>query len=281
MSDARLDDRATTASNQLDDVLALPDHLRDALWRVESARIEPFDAPGGLVVCGMGGSAIGGDLAAVAFGNRLSPPADHRARLRAARSRMLPDRAVLCSSYSGDTEETIACYEAAEALGARRIVATTGGALAEAARARRRAGDRPAGRAPAPRRGRLPVHGRRRGRGPRRRGAGHPHRDRQRRRRTWGRPRRPSWSAPASSPRSWTGSDPGDLRRRPDRARSPTAGRRQINENAKLPAFTASCPRPTTTRSSAGRARAEAGRLERDLPGGPRPAPAGPAAVRR
>jgi glucose/mannose-6-phosphate isomerase len=48
---------------------------------------------------------------------------------------MLPDRAVLCSSYSGDTEETIASYEAAEALGARRIVATTGGRLAKAARA--------------------------------------------------------------------------------------------------------------------------------------------------
>jgi glucose/mannose-6-phosphate isomerase len=47
---------------------------------------------------------------------------------------MLPDRAVLCSSYSGATEETVACYEAAEALGARRIVATTGGELAEVAR---------------------------------------------------------------------------------------------------------------------------------------------------
>src|SRR4029078_6473489 len=49
-------------------------------------------------------------------------------------SAMLPDRAVLCSSYSGDTEETLACYEAAEALGARRIAATTGGELADAAR---------------------------------------------------------------------------------------------------------------------------------------------------
>src|SRR4029078_2844383 len=49
-------------------------------------------------------------------------------------SAMLPDRAVLCSSYSGDTEETLACYEAAEALGARRIAATTGGELAGAAR---------------------------------------------------------------------------------------------------------------------------------------------------
>jgi len=121
-------------SNMLDDVLALPDHLSDALWRVESARIEPLDAPGGLVVCGMGGSAIGGDLAAVAFGNRLSRPLTTERGYELPFA-MLPDRAVLCSSYSGDTEETIACYEAAEALGARRIVATTGGRLAKAARA--------------------------------------------------------------------------------------------------------------------------------------------------
>jgi glucose/mannose-6-phosphate isomerase len=43
--------------------------------------------------------------------------------------------AVLCSSYSGNTEETLACYAAAEALGAKRLVATTGGELAELARA--------------------------------------------------------------------------------------------------------------------------------------------------
>ena len=46
-----------------------------------------------------------------------------------------PDTMVLCASYSGDTEETLACYESAGALGARRIVATTGGRLAEMARA--------------------------------------------------------------------------------------------------------------------------------------------------
>jgi glucose/mannose-6-phosphate isomerase len=111
---------------------ALPDHLRDALWRVESARLEPVESSG-LVVCGMGGSAIGGDLAAAALGPQLGKP------LSVVRGYGLPvwtptDRAVLCSSYSGDTEETIACYEAAEALGAPRIVATTGGSIAEAAR---------------------------------------------------------------------------------------------------------------------------------------------------
>jgi glucose/mannose-6-phosphate isomerase len=132
-ADALAEVRAADRSNQLDDVLALPEHLSDALWRVESAKLEPFDAAGGLVVCGMGGSAVGGDLATVAFGNRLSRPLTTE-RGYELPSCMLPDRAVLCSSYSGDTEETVACYEAAEALGARRIVATTGGELADAAR---------------------------------------------------------------------------------------------------------------------------------------------------
>jgi glucose/mannose-6-phosphate isomerase len=133
VSDLLAEVRSADHANQLDDVLSLPDHLSDALWRTDSARIEPFDAAGGLVVCGMGGSAVGGDLAAVAFGNRLSRPISIE-RGYELPSCMEPDRAVLCSSYSGETEETIAAYEAAEALGARRIVATSGGTLAQAAR---------------------------------------------------------------------------------------------------------------------------------------------------
>ena len=46
-----------------------------------------------------------------------------------------PEATVLCSSYSGNTEETLAVYEAAGALGSRRIVSTTGGRLAQGARA--------------------------------------------------------------------------------------------------------------------------------------------------
>jgi glucose/mannose-6-phosphate isomerase len=45
-----------------------------------------------------------------------------------------PDTTVLCASYSGNTEETLACFESAGALGARRIVVTSGGLLAELAR---------------------------------------------------------------------------------------------------------------------------------------------------
>jgi glucose/mannose-6-phosphate isomerase len=116
----------------LEDVLAIPDHLRDAMWRVESARLEAVEAAG-VIVCGMGGSAIGGDLAAAALGERLSRPL-LTVRGYELPSWLTPEWSVLCSSYSGKTEETLACFAAAEALGARRTVATTGGELAALAR---------------------------------------------------------------------------------------------------------------------------------------------------
>ena len=65
--------RSVDPSGQLDDVLALPDHLRDALWRVESAGLEPEPARG-LIVCGMGGSAIGALLARASMGDALALP---------------------------------------------------------------------------------------------------------------------------------------------------------------------------------------------------------------
>src|SRR3954471_15723635 len=58
---------AVDPSDQLSDVLALPEHLRDAVWRVESAIMQDWDTQAGLVVAGMGGSAIGGALARAAL----------------------------------------------------------------------------------------------------------------------------------------------------------------------------------------------------------------------
>lgn len=116
----------------LDDVLAIPDHLRDALWRVESARLESAEAAG-LLICGMGGSAIGADLAAAALGDRLTRPL-LTVRGYGLPSWATPEWTVLCSSYSGNTEETLACFAAAEALGTRRLVASTGGELVDGAR---------------------------------------------------------------------------------------------------------------------------------------------------
>ncbi|CAN5176568.1 bifunctional phosphoglucose/phosphomannose isomerase [soil metagenome] len=125
---------AVDASDMLADIAGLPEHLRDALWKAESANLKPWDSPGGLVVAGMGGSAVGGALARAMLGDHASRP------ILAARAYGLPvwttpDTTVLCASYSGDTEETLVCYEAAGALGAKRVAVTSGGKLAEIARA--------------------------------------------------------------------------------------------------------------------------------------------------
>jgi glucose/mannose-6-phosphate isomerase len=127
---------AVDSTAQAAEILDLPTHLRDALWRVDSAALRPA-APGGpgggLLVAGMGGSGIGGRLALAALGVRAARP------LTTVAGYSLPpwataETTVLCASYSGSTEETLACYDAAGTLGARRIVATTGGPLAERAR---------------------------------------------------------------------------------------------------------------------------------------------------
>ncbi|MGA2469294.1 MAG: bifunctional phosphoglucose/phosphomannose isomerase [Solirubrobacteraceae bacterium] len=133
---AALDRNAVSAldpSHLIDDILGFSEHLGDALWRVDTAGLELADTASGLVVAGVGGSAIGGALACAALGDRASRP------ILAARGYGLPawttpDTTVLCASYSGNTEETLACYESAGALGAQRVVATSGGRLAQLAR---------------------------------------------------------------------------------------------------------------------------------------------------
>lgn len=119
--------------SMLEDVHAQPHQIGDALWRVEAAGVPRRDLPGGLVVCGMGGSAIGGDLAAGAIGPRALRP------IRTVRGYLPepwlgPGTLVLCASYSGATEETLACFDAAGEAGAERVVLTTGERLAEKAR---------------------------------------------------------------------------------------------------------------------------------------------------
>ena len=116
------------STNQRGAVLGLAHHLRDALRRVDRAGLRRHDAAG-LVVAGMGGSAIGGRLARAVLGARERRP------IVLVSGYDLPTWVdtrwtVLLSSYSGSTEETLACWEAATRRRARRIVASTGGALA-------------------------------------------------------------------------------------------------------------------------------------------------------
>ena len=125
---------AVDSTAQMDEALGLSEHLLDALWRVESAGASPVDCVGGVIVAGMGGSAAGARLAVGALGSRL-----HRPMVVCDRYALPgwagPSTLVLASSYSGNTEETLAAYDDAVSRDAPRLVATTGGALAERARA--------------------------------------------------------------------------------------------------------------------------------------------------
>lgn len=83
-----------------------------------------------IVVAGMGGSAIGGDVARVLLGESLQVP------FLVSRNYRLPgwvssNTLVICSSYSGNTEETLAAYESAMQKGALVCGITTGGKLGD------------------------------------------------------------------------------------------------------------------------------------------------------
>jgi glucose/mannose-6-phosphate isomerase len=125
---------AIDSRSMLADVLEQPAQVEDAVWRAESAGAPAVDAPEGLVVCGMGGSAIGGDLARACVGGRAEAPI-RVVRDYAPEPWASDGSLVLLASYSGETEETLACFEAARDLGAPRVALTTGGTLADAARA--------------------------------------------------------------------------------------------------------------------------------------------------
>lgn len=134
-----LDDERTRSQLDPGDMLGLidrlPDDLEQAWARSESLPLPHLDRPAHIVLSGMGGSAIGADLAA-AFARHTA-----RASLAVWRDYELPawagkDTLVVVSSHSGNTEESLSAFEAAGRLGASRVAFTTGGTLeSEAERA--------------------------------------------------------------------------------------------------------------------------------------------------
>ena len=89
--------------------------------------------PAALVVCGMGGSAIGADLVLACLPT-LSVPAT------VVRGYAIPawvdaSTLLVAASYSGQTEETLCCANAALERGCRPVCIASGGALAELAAA--------------------------------------------------------------------------------------------------------------------------------------------------
>jgi glucose/mannose-6-phosphate isomerase len=87
-----------------------------------------------VVAAGMGGSAIGAEIASAHLAGIMGVP------FLVVRNYELPafvggDTLVVAASYSGNTEETLAAYRQAHERGARVVCITTGGALAAAGRA--------------------------------------------------------------------------------------------------------------------------------------------------
>lgn len=131
---------AADPADMLGAIATLPDQMADGLARARTVREQleaawPSDevaTPRTLVVCGMGGSGVGADL--------LRAAAELQAPMVSVKGYDLPawvtdeDR-VVCCSYSGATAETIACFHQAVERSIVTAVITTGGPLAELARA--------------------------------------------------------------------------------------------------------------------------------------------------
>jgi glucose/mannose-6-phosphate isomerase len=111
----------------------LPEQLALAWDRSASLPLPQAEPPTHLVFAGMGGSAIGADLAVV------HARAQAQASVGVWRDYGLPgwisgpSTLVVISSHSGNTEEALTAYRRATEVGARRVVFTSGGDLARLA----------------------------------------------------------------------------------------------------------------------------------------------------
>jgi len=121
-------------SGMLEAVHSLPEQCREA-WVAANALEVPWgEPPERIVVLGMGGSAIAGDYFRALLSLESAVPVFN------VREYGLPPfvderTLVIASSFSGDTEETVAAFEQALATPARKLVITTGGRLLATARA--------------------------------------------------------------------------------------------------------------------------------------------------
>lgn len=116
-------------------VLDFPDQCRRALKIARQTDVFLGDfKPANVVLTGLGGSAAGGDFMRVLMDAFSDVP------FAVNRDYTLPNYVgkgtlVICSSYSGNTEETLSAYADAKKRGASIVAHTSGGKLAEMARA--------------------------------------------------------------------------------------------------------------------------------------------------
>jgi glucose/mannose-6-phosphate isomerase len=122
------------ASGMLQAVLRLGPMVTEG-WEAAAGMVPPVTRPTAAVVCGVGGSGIAGDLLQGLLAP-VSPVPVVCVRDDRLPAWVGPDTLVFLCSYSGDTEETLACGSAAVAAGAVPVAVTSGGRLAADARGR-------------------------------------------------------------------------------------------------------------------------------------------------
>ena len=110
-------------------IAAWPEQLATQRAALAASPWPKRPAPTLLAVGGMGGSAIASDLVFALAADRLSFPT-LVCRDYAWPAAVRPGALAVLSSYSGNTEETLALYDEAKARGVDRLAITTGGALA-------------------------------------------------------------------------------------------------------------------------------------------------------
>jgi len=119
------------SSNMFKAIYDFPDHLREAKVIGESIVLNnKYSKINNIVVAGMGGSAIGGDITRLILQNELKIP------MYICRNYKLPNwvdntTLVICSSYSGNTEESLSAFEDAQNKKAQIIAISTGGILSK------------------------------------------------------------------------------------------------------------------------------------------------------
>ena len=132
-----LDDTSTFArvdpQNMLAQIDNLPDQLQ-AAWRLgNSLPLPAWQGIRQVVIAGLGGSAIGGDLLSAYVEPSCRVPVSlHRDYGLPAWARGA-DTLVIASSHSGNTEETLSAFEVAVEQGCRTLAVSTGGELAKVA----------------------------------------------------------------------------------------------------------------------------------------------------
>lgn len=117
-------------SNMLGSIEALGKQIEHAWKEVQAVEFKPAAKIRNVVVAGMGGSGLGGDVIKHLFKDEITVP------LEIVHSYTLPayvneNTLVLLSSYSGTTEEVLACSEAAHQKNAQIMIIAAGGELAK------------------------------------------------------------------------------------------------------------------------------------------------------